>query len=443
MRLLLIYVLFFAGTVFSIISPVYASCFYAWNNIFRPLDFSQIEGAFSSANYVTGCLAFSIILNVFRGKYQVRINSGTVFILLFLGWSAISTLLAPSRTIAWEGMILALKYLTPLVFISMAFRTLRDIEIFGYTMAMSVGVWSAQAGLHGILIGKGVIDMGIPGAQMSDRNDFIVGVLIAIPLLVYMARYYDWYGKKIVRSFLILITILSVIAVPVSLSRGGMVGLACTILFATMISRKRFRNFFILLAFIPILYFGLPSFVYERLETIQIGEEQSEASAQARLGNMRAGLAMTADYPYTGVGPYAFLSFVKDYAEERLEPHSIWIKASAELGVIGLALYVFILIYINWKLFRVYKNKFQSNRRAAHLAIAFISCFIGFNAAATFSNKLYSEYQWMLIATAGAFLHLIESAPRPRKGSGKTRPGFPAGPEKLQPPVADSGIQPG
>lgn len=403
MRIILVYLLFFIGSDLSLFNPVWAACFYTWNNIFRPADFTHSDLGFSPADFVIGCLALSFGIHLIIGNYKLRPNVGTFFILAFLGWASVSTLFAPSGEIALEGLITIFKYLIPLVFISMVFRNLKDIDHFCWSMALSVGVWSAQAGLHGIIKGGGVIDMGIPGAQMSDRNDFIVGVLIALPLLVYMFVYYDGPFRKIIRIFLFLITFLSFVAVPISLSRGGMLGLVIMIFLITLLSRKRIRNMVILLALLPIIYFSLPDFVFERMSTIEVGGEQTESSAQARLGNMQAGIAMATDYPISGVGPLAFLKFIPSYSEEWLEPHSIWIKAAAELGVVGLILYIVLIAFITWRLVLVYQTQFHKNRKLAHLALAFISAFLGFNVAASFSNKLYSEYQWTLIATAGAF----------------------------------------
>jgi O-antigen ligase len=75
------------------------------------------------------------------------------------------------------------------------------------------------------------------------------------------------------------------------------------------------------------------------METITVGEQERDRSAQSRIEVWRAAFAMFGDYPW-GVGPGNFAICISPYHsyEEglRRDAHNAWIRCMGELGVQGL-----------------------------------------------------------------------------------------------------------
>lgn len=408
MRALLVQALILLGFGLALVHPIYGACLLVFNNIFRPFDWAMAGDPFRIGTTIIVVFALSYLVGLVRGAFRPQLTPASLFILAFLLACAASAAFAPDPYLARDGLVKVLKYLGPVFFISTLLRSERDIHYLLYTLALSVGIYAAQAGLHSLLVGRPVTDMAIPGAQMMDRNDFIVGVLAAYPLLGYMVRHYsgpfaESFGRFI-RPGLGILLLFSLVAIPMSLSRGGILGLAASLLLIAFLSRKRLRNFLLLLFLLPLAFALTPSSVLDRMGTIEISREQSEGSANERVGQMKGGLRLALDNPWTGVGPYAFLSYIPRYTGKALEPHSVWIKAAAEVGFVGLLVYVLgILVLVTWT-FRYYRRFYGIDPRISTLAIALGMSHIGYNVGATFLSQLYSEYYWLLLALTGAFL---------------------------------------
>jgi hypothetical protein len=198
MRYMLIMLLYAGGSLLGLTSPAFASCLYFWNNIFQPLEFARYPGVIPSAQIVFLVLVLSVAGAVFRNKVKLR---ATVFVwtsLMFLFWLMVSTIVSP-WPIAREGFTLILKYMLPLYLVATSVQKFKDIEIVTGMLMASVGVWSSQGGVKGLLSGV-TSGMMIPGGQMTDNNDFMVGTVAAIPIMVYFMLNYSGRFKIPVRA---------------------------------------------------------------------------------------------------------------------------------------------------------------------------------------------------------------------------------------------------
>jgi putative inorganic carbon (HCO3(-)) transporter len=418
MRNLIVLSLIGIGTILSFASPAFAACFMIWVDIFRPFGWAKAVEPFPVAKLVVAVFCASFLISWMRGKIAPRPNRATIGIFLFLLWSFLDTFICPNPTLAMNGFSDELKILSPILFTSMIYRKFRNIEYMVWAMALSVGIYGAQAGLHALLVGHPVTDMAIAGGQMMDRNDFIEAVLLSLPLLLFMIQHYSGRFLLAARIFTGILFVLSLVAVPLSNSRGGILAFAGMVLFATALSKKKLRNFALLIVLVPLALFLVPDSTWERMNTIELSANQKEGSAGERMQQMAGGLRMTQDHLLTGVGPYAFVDYINLYTPARLEPHCIWIKCSAELGVIGLIIYLTTIVYVFAGLFAIYRRTFLSDKRISAMAIAFCISHLGFCLSSTFGNQLYSEYYWCLIALSGGFIQFVNTT-KPKNAPAK------------------------
>jgi probable O-glycosylation ligase (exosortase A-associated) len=196
------------------------------------------------------------------------------------------------------------------------------------------------------------------GPFLGDGNDFAWGMVIALPLIGYLAasRRDAWS-----RAAGILGVGVCIFAVVGTSSRGSSLGLAGSLLFyCLVVSRHKLRSLVLVLAVvIGVVVLAPPSYM-ERMNTINHYEQDS--SAQSRLILWRAAFAMAVDYPlgvgagnfasaygryYTPVGERSDQGSEVVWAPTRwLNAHSVYFKTLGEYGFIGLAL-VISLIVIN------------------------------------------------------------------------------------------------
>ncbi len=395
MRLIIIGLVYLSGTVLGMSNMAIACSLFLWNNIFQPLSFAHMFGAYPVAYYVLIVLVLSFMVNVGQGR--VKPNLGAYFYCLagMIFWLLITTLTSDYPNVAWPEMIKFLKYLLPLLLIYSSIQTTKDIRLIGTVLCLSVGVWAAQAGAHCLVHGV-AIDMGIEESQLSDRNDFTAGIVGTLPMLVYLAFSYNWKFKRVVRWGFWGIIFLSLSAIIFSNSRGASVGLAMMlVIYILLISKKKGRDGFLMVLVLGITLMLLPDSWWERMSTINVGGEQTEASAQQRSGLMRGAFNATVDHPIFGLGPDGWGQVVSIYGDGIHNPHSIYLKLSAEAGFTGLALYLAIMGFTFWRMKQTIKLAiYAKDRDTMRLAMALIMCVMGLLAAMTFLNAPFHEYLW-------------------------------------------------
>ncbi len=402
MRVIAILICYGVGTLLSLRSVTYAACLFIWSEIFRPIDFAWRVFEFPAAHLV----AATLLLSLFMAKWQRRWNPVATLVLAMIGWIYVCAFFAVHRVVAMDHALFATKYLIPLVIISISLTTRWSQKMFLYTLAASVGLWAAQAGLH--LASKGPGDeVFIRGGQMSDRNDFMAGVLACLPMLVYIARSYDWRYKKLMRAAAWAMIAMSLVAMVRSNSRGAILGAGLLFAFFLLATGRIGKRLVLGGAVVVVALMFMPDSVVERMSTIEMSTDvQTESSASNRLALAKIGIEMTLDYPITGVGPKNFTYLVTSYGfDTRHDPHTIWLKASAEYGFPMLMLFLLTIWLILSRLAR--ERKFaaeRGDRDTERLAITLSCSIVGFLGAATFLSQFLSEYFWAICCLTGAFI---------------------------------------
>jgi len=404
LRTILILLLYGVGTVLGLRDAAFASCFFSWSEIFRPLDFARRVYEFPAAHLVVIVLALSIFLR----RWERRWNAAAVLLLAICAWVFFCSLISRYSRPALERAELVAKYVIPLAFISLSLTKRWSQNLYVFTLAASVGVWGAQGGLHAIRTGAAVSDMGIPGGQMTDRNDFMVGVLGAIPLIFYAGWAYQGRFQKWIRIGAKAMGALCIIAVVCSESRAAMLALGVLAIYFLVATGRTGKKLLIggivVAAGLPFV----PDFAVDRMKTIETTslEEQSEASAQSRVAMMKLAFQVALDHPIAGVGCGNFPKVSSHmYGGKELDPHCIWLKAAAEYGFPMLIVFMLFTARVLRGLSRERKiARAAGDRDTERLATALSCAFVGYLTAATFHSIFLSQYLWSMFAVACAFL---------------------------------------
>jgi len=413
LRMVLVLFSYAVGITLGLRDPIMACCLFIWSDIFRPSDWAYRLGILGSNLYLvhicTGVLAVSILMRPWKRRW----NLGATVILVTLIWFLICALLAEYRDHAIDRTLTTFKYMIPLAFISATLCTRQAQRMFLYTLAVSVGLWLAHHGLLALMKMAPVTDMAIRGGQMSDRNDFLVAGNACIPLLFYAARRYEGHFQKWVRIAFLAATGLSIVAAIFSLSRGAFVGLTALLVWYAFLTGRFFRRIALAGVVAIVGFFAMPDFVWERVGTIKTEGEQTESSARARVEHMATAVQITLDYPLTGIGADNFQYVSLRYSAFNAEPHSLWLKCSAEYGLPMLVFFGLVcgLFFIRLRKRGILAHTLGDQDGEA-LATALSCSLFGFLATGSFTSQFLSEYMWAIIALIGAFLATpLEPAP--------------------------------
>ncbi len=412
MRGKLMVLLTLLGIGWGIKEPIGAAVFYAWVTLFRPLDFAFAPLP-SLAPIAFAVLVLSTVLGASRGIIKLNWNIGCTFLLMIIGVAFLSACFAPISKPAWDKFTEVWKIILPSILISMSISTEREHRIIIITFAASIGVWAIQGAIHGAASGGAAESMSI-GGQMSDRNDFAVGVLMTWPLFYYLGLNEE---RKWIRRGILGGAALVCLCAMVSNSRGAMLALIAT-LFMNLTRRgtKRIKNLVTTMVILPMMIPFIPQYAIDRMNTIQVGGEQTEPSANSRTILMKAGLQASMDRPAFGFGPGCWGIHGPKYipgggmGDGAVEPHCVWIKITVELGYVGLSIYLLMFWRIIANLKKIQKRCLRIGRKDYYNYSYMLQLsIIGYCLCATFINQSFFEYMFLVIGVSGAFIKSWQS----------------------------------
>jgi O-antigen ligase len=183
---------------------------------------------------------------------------------------------------------------------------------------------------------------GAVGGIFQNPNDLALNMVAVLPLGVVVALH----GRSVLRRVAAAGGCALMIAtVTVSQSRSGSVGLAAMglLLAAYLVRRRPGLIVAGALALALVVPFA-PESYWQRLSSITDASQDDTGSREARRILLGEGFDAFLAHPFTGVGAGQF----KNYAPETRvqawrETHNVLLQVGAELGVAGLAVFVFLL----------------------------------------------------------------------------------------------------
>jgi len=224
-----------------------------------------------------------------------------------------------------------------------------------------------------------------------------------------------------------------VFALVLTSSRGGALALVAMLALLVALRTVRPLQLVALITAVCLALVLSPSYV-ERLQTTttsgitaQSGTTVAADSAQrARLTENLAAWNVFADHPVFGVGPGSFPLYYQEYAarigieiHQRVrsgqdagkpperEAHNIVLGLAADLGVVGLGLFLLIVGVAFAGLLRARRSWLRAGRPdLADIASALVVGLAAYLAAGAFLSLAFERYLWLLLAIAGATIGL-------------------------------------
>jgi O-antigen ligase len=235
-----------------------------------------------------------------------------------------------------------------------------------------------------------------PGFVVGDPNYFTDATLLVIPVAYYLITsrqqkpFYRWAALAMLSPVLL--------AIGLTSSRGGLIGMAVLMGYIVWNTTNRLRSAFVLLALLgpPLTMF--PFGPMHRLLHPSGGDELGKAE---RLIAWKAGLSMIGNKPIQGIGLGLFKPLLGEYSgypQFHRIAHNTYIEIAAELGIPALAIFLFLL----WETYR----SLERVRRAARamqdptlymVATAIQGGVLAFTVGSFFISAEYIKLFWIYV----------------------------------------------
>ena len=263
------------------------------------------------------------------------------------------------------------------------------------------------------------------GGFLADENDFCMALNMVFPFAVYSIFTANSKRKKIYYLF---ISGLFLVANVTTLSRGGFLGLASVMLYIALRTKKKIAitSIFAILALVAMLF--APATYWDEVNSI-FGEGHNPYGTGAqRIYHWKLGWQMFLDHPILGVGqgnyPWNVVGVETEMGLQWHErslggraAHSFYFTLIPELGLVGIILYFFMIIYILKDIKYIKKLSAQRTdifkpdelKRHMNMALSFEASLIGFLVSSIFISTLYYPSLYILCGFVLAYKNIVQS----------------------------------
>lgn len=339
------------------------------------------------------------------------------FLALFLAWAALSYIWAEAPLDAAEAFYRFLLNAVLFLIVYTAIRTPKDV--INVYAAFAIG--AAGVAAYGFLFALDPVPYG-EAARLSTANQnanelastLVVGLVLAGALMV-IPR-----SSPALRLAAFAAGGMAITGVLLTVSRSGMISLGIALLAAVLLSgRWRGRITFVSLLIASATVFYFTTFAdpaaRERISAVDGGTGRTDI--------WTVGWRMVEDQTLRGVGAGNFDNASIHYllapgALERDEfildtpkvAHNVYLGVLAELGVVGLALFLAVVISLLVSGARaIGKFSRQGDVRMEILARAQLIALIGFLASLFFASDEFKKQLWLLLALGPALLAIARA----------------------------------
>lgn len=384
--------------------PVEALMLYLWIAYFRPESwvwnpiFRELALSFVTAGY--------LLLRVVLSSTRFRLDFRTLLMIAFLALALISGLNSPyfdRSTTMFETISKAfiISYL-----LAILTDNVRHRRLIVQTIAFSLGFEGAKQGWVQLVLYPGATNNN-PIPFLGDNNGVAVGMLMLVPMFIYLARTTEWRPEKWLCWFFAVGVFYRAIS---TYSRGAFLAAIAMGLVSVLRSPKRFPALVGAAFAATIVFSALPQEYWDRMNTIQGQQsddgEEYEESAAGRLHFWAVARDM-ADDRLLGVGPGAFSDAYPVYDRDRRfggrrAVHSSWFGVLAELGYGGLLIFVSIFFLAMRTCARAQSLAKQGRipKDLGYFGVGLESSLVAFMVGGTFLTFQYIEMLWHFVALA-------------------------------------------
>jgi hypothetical protein len=403
----------------------------------------------------TALLAVSVLVEVYVKRRGWIVDHAFLMMVALVGVAVLSTLLStyPQTGLSWiitlitEGVIVYL-------FVINAIRRITTLKRILWVLLAVCAVMSAM-GAYQELTGsyeqsflgfaqrnteRGLGDRASEGdglirsrsrlhsvyrarGPMGDPNRFGQVLLVLVPLGAILA---SGSGRGRERLMAAACTGAILVGVFLTYSRGTMLMLAAIGAGLVLLGCLRTRDLaFGAVTAVIVVAIAAPGMT-RRLDSIRgvqslFSEEsavEADGATTGRMTEMLAALHAFRDHPLLGLGPGNYtphysVQYMSNpeiafrIRDTQRRAHSLYIELAAEMGIVGLLVFLAIPAWLALRLWRLRAYWVHRDRERATLASAFLLALVAYLGTAVFLHLAFQRYYWFLIGLVGASVQLL------------------------------------
>jgi O-antigen ligase len=392
--------------------------FYAVFEYARLTDGNPWLRAFEPAKVLIGAAALAWLVFEPRTRLDRRASLVAKAVFALIPVAVISGLFASYGRAAYFAIVGIVNFTLVTLLVAKIVNTPRRLKIFVFVLLILMFKLSQ----HQLRYYQSIVDFGRSDEFLArgvgvgsssffgNSNDFglAVATFFPIPMVLFFGEKTKW-----LRLFYLICAGVIAAAVFLSGSRGSMLATAIVSIVFLLRTQKKWVGILVIAALLVGGSMLLNEAHIERIESAVHFEQDN--NAQIRFTLWGAGLRMFAGNPVLGVGPGNFApTYGSQYGQKFTGdwvPHSIYVQALAELGIVGFVLLLVILFGTLRVLSNIRKTTAgesppsYENRLATGLMYALIAFMIN---GATIT-VLWYPHLWFIVGTALGLAQLVHN----------------------------------
>lgn len=327
-----------AGALFGLFCPFYGFLAYVSFAILKPdamWPWSVPPARYSLA--IVGCM---MIGWVFTKQATFKLGRAIVPVMLisgFLIWATIGAFYPRHQDLAWDFVERISKIVIPMILGLTLIRSTKELKQLAWTILIAQGYMAFE--MNSYYFG-GYNKLRWEGFGGMDNNSAAIALVTGIGLAFFLGLHSEKLWHKGVAFFF---AMLMANAILFSFSRGGMLGMIVSGVGAFIVIPKKPRTYAMLgLAILAASIMAGPE-VRDRFMTTFVKKKggEREASAQSRVDLWKDCIDVMKKDPVMGCGPNQWPMIAATYGwPHGKEAHSLWVQTGAELGLVGVAMYL-------------------------------------------------------------------------------------------------------
>ena len=303
-------------------------------------------------------------------------------------------------------------------------------DYFGFAQATSAAVSTGVSTLTGDIVQPRL------AGSIGETNRFAQTMLMLVPLAIF--RFIDERSVWL-RVIAGVSAALLTLAVAFTFSRGAAVALGLLVVALMALRMIQFRHVVAIVVALALMFVAFPQYASRVSSLAEIGSLSSGGSTSGvdnsllsrATETLSAGLVMV-DHPVFGVGPDMFPFFYERYAEvvgilvknsQAREAHNLYLGVGAELGVVGLTVFL-IIAFLTLRMLLVARRLAVARRPdLERLVTPYLLALLTYFVTGIFLHLSFARFYWLMMAVAAAaavitFREVTEGDAREAKGQG-------------------------
>ena len=250
--------------------------------------------------------------------------------------------------------------------------------------------------------------------NIGEKNRYAQVLLVLVPLGLFMAI-----GERSRIRRLLALGAAGAISLGVALtfSRGAAVGFVLLFGIMFLMGYLKWKYVLAIVLGVAIVFAAVPAYADRLVGLVAVSEsvgstgiDQADGAIQSRVTEALAALLAWADHPILGVGPGEFPQYYRQYADvvgirvlaTDRESHNLYLGMAAELGLMGVTVFLFIVGLTLRDLARARRAVRARDPLMADLATGFMLSIVAYLTTGIFLHMAFVRYFWLMLALAGA-----------------------------------------